>query len=371
MKKIEFLDLKKINKEYDIFFKEQLEKVLANGWYVLGENVAAFEKEYAAFSNTKYCIGVANGLDALTISLKALGIGSGEEVIVPYNTYIASWLAVTHVGAIPIPVEPNIKTYNIDPVLIENKITKKTKAIMAVNLYGQACELDKIKEICVRHSLFLIEDNAQAQGSTCNNIATGSFGDISGTSFYPGKNLGAIGDAGAITTNNEDYMNSATIYRNYGSRVKYYNECIGYNSRLDELQASFLRIKLQDLSTKNKYRISLSEVYREFLGNNINIIMPELARGCTSIYHIFMIRVNDRDKLRKYLEERNIMTMIHYPLPPHLQEAYNYRGFEKGDFPIAEEIAETCLSLPMGPHLTCADIKFIAKNINSFFNQSI
>jgi dTDP-4-amino-4,6-dideoxygalactose transaminase len=367
MKKIEFLDLKEINKNYENSFKAELINVLNNGWFILGENVSAFEKEYAVFSNTNYCIGVANGLDALTISLKALGIGPGDEVIVPSNTYIASWLAVTHVGATPIPVEPNIKTYNIDPCLIENRITSSTKAIMAVNLYGQACELDKIKAICTKHSLFLVEDNAQAQGATCNNIATGSFGDISGTSFYPGKNLGAIGDAGAITTNNELYMNLVNVYRNYGSRKKYYNECIGYNSRLDELQAAFLRVKLKDLSSQNEYRINLAKIYCELLKNNEHIILPLLAVGCTSIYHIFMIRTKNRDMLQKYLQERNIQTMIHYPLPPHLQEAYKGLNFKRGDFPISEEIAETSLSLPMGPHLTCDDIEYVANNINSFF----
>lgn len=367
MKKIEFLDLKEINKDYKNSFKEELINILNNGWFILGENVSAFENEYASFSNSKFCIGVANGLDALTISLKALGIGPGDEVIVPSNTYIASWLAITHVGATPIPVEPNIKTYNIDPTLIEAKITQSTKAIMAVNLYGQACELDKIKVICKKHSIFLIEDNAQAQGATCNNIMTGTFGDISGTSFYPGKNLGAIGDAGAITTNNDSYMNLANVYRNYGSRVKYYNEFIGYNSRLDELQAAFLRVKLKDLSSQNDYRVSLSKIYNELLKSNENIILPILANGCTSIYHIFMIRTKSRDKLQKYLKERNIQTMIHYPLPPHLQEAYKSLNFKKGDFPIAEEIAETCLSLPMGPHLTYDDIEYVADNINSFF----
>lgn len=367
MKKIEFLDLKEINKKYENSFKEELINVLNNGWFILGENVSAFEKEYAVFSNSKYCIGVANGLDALTISLKTLGIGPGDEVIVPSNTYIASWLAVTHVGATPVPVEPNIMTYNIDPSLIENRITPSTKAIMAVNLYGQACELDKIKDICTRHSIFLIEDNAQAQGATCNNILTGSFGDISGTSFYPGKNLGAIGDAGAITTNDDSLVNLVNVYRNYGSKVKYYNECIGYNSRLDELQAAFLRVKLKDLSSQNDVRVSLSKIYIDLLNNNGNIILPTIAKGSTSIYHIFMIRTKKRDKLQKYLHERNIQTMIHYPLPPHLQEAYKFLNFKKGDFPIAEEIAETCLSLPMGPHLTYDDIAYVADNINSFF----
>jgi dTDP-4-amino-4,6-dideoxygalactose transaminase len=367
MKKIEFLDLKEINKGYENSFNQELLKILTKGWFILGENVSEFEKEYAAFSNSKFCIGVANGLDALTISLKVLGIGPGDEVIVPSNTYIASWLAVTHIGATPVPVEPNLMTYNIDPKLIEDKITPSTKAIMAVNLYGQACELDKIKEICTKYSIYLVEDNAQAQGATCNNILTGSYGDISGTSFYPGKNLGAIGDAGAITTDNYLYMNKASVYRNYGSRVKYFNECIGYNSRLDELQAAFLRVKLKDLISQNNYRVSLANTYIELLKKNINIILPKLANGCTSIYHIFMIRTKNRDSLQKFLQERNIQTMIHYPLPPHLQEAYKSLNFKKGDFPISEEIAETCLSLPMGPHLTYDDIEYVADNINSFF----
>jgi dTDP-4-amino-4,6-dideoxygalactose transaminase len=251
--------------------------------------------------------------------------------------------------------------------LIEEKITSKTKAIMAVNLYGQASELNKIKEICAKHSLFLIEDNAQAQGATCNNVKTGSFGDISGTSFYPGKNLGAIGDAGAITTSSDIYNESARIYRNYGSKTKYLNEGLGYNSRLDELQAAFLRIKLEHLSSQNECRIALAEVYKELLEKNKNIFLPELAKGCTSVYHIFMIRTKKRSQLQEFLKKQGIETMIHYPIPPHLQKAYSMLNFKKGDFSIAEEIAETCLSLPIGPHLSREEVEYVAENVNKFF----
>ncbi len=367
MKNIKFLDLKKINQEYKLTFQNELEKVLDRGWFILGENVCDFEKEYALFSNVNHCIGVANGLDSLTIALKSLGVKQDDEVIVPSNTYIASWLAVTHVGAKPVPVEPDIKTYNINPSLIEEKISPKTKAIMAVNLYGQAAELNKIKDICLKHSLFLIEDNAQAQGATCNNHKTGSFGDMSGTSFYPGKNLGAIGDAGAITTNVDLYSQSAKMLRNYGSNIKYINKHVGYNSRLDDLQAAFLRVKLLDLSSHNNHRISLAETYIKFLKNNENIVLPVLAMGCTSVYHIFLIRTKMRDLLQEFLKINGIETMIHYPIPPHLQEAYSTLNYKKGDLPIAEEIAETCLSLPIGPHLDQEDIEYVADNINKFF----
>lgn len=365
--KIEFLDIKKINSDHAREYIDVLSKIIEDGWYILGKNVSAFEREYASFSNTKFCVGLANGLDALILSLRSLDIGPGDEVIVPSNTYIASWLAISQVGAIPVPVEPRSDTYNLNPDLIEAAITPATKAVMAVNLYGQAAELGIIKKICDTHKIHLVEDNAQAQGATCEGLLTGSFGVINATSFYPGKNLGALGDAGAITTNDEYLAERIKVFRNYGSRVKYYNEIKGYNSRLDELQAGFLRVRLQYLQEENAYRQSCADKYHELLKPIAELVLPVSAESCTSVHHIYLVRTSERDNLQKYLASHNIGTMIHYPLPPHLQSAYKELGFKKGDFPVAERIAETCLSLPMGPHLSMDDIEMIAKKITSFF----
>ncbi|MCK9403280.1 MAG: DegT/DnrJ/EryC1/StrS family aminotransferase [Chitinophagaceae bacterium] len=365
--KIEFLSLQKINAGYTREYLGVLSKILEDGWYILGKNVNEFEKEYASFSRTGFCVGVANGLDALILSLRSLEIGQGDEVIVPSNTYIASWLAISQVGAIPVPVEPRIDTYNLNPDLIEAAITPATKAVMAVNLYGQAAELGKIKKICNKHKIYLVEDNAQSQGATCEGLFTGSFGIINATSFYPGKNLGALGDAGAITTNDEDIAEKIKIFRNYGSRVKYFNEVRGYNSRLDELQAGFLRIKLQHLKEENIYRQRCSDKYHELLQSIEGLILPVLAEACTSVQHIFLVRTDRRNELQKYLASHNIGTMIHYPVPPHLQTAYKELGYKKGDFPVAEIIAETCLSLPMGTHLSMEEIEFVAREIACFF----
>ncbi len=336
-------------------------------WYVLGENVIDFEKQYAEYCSTKHAIGVANGLDALIIALKSLGIKDGDEVIVPSNTYIATWLAVSSIGAKPIPVEPNIKTYNINPELIQSKISSKTKAIIPVHLYGQCCEMEEIMNIANSNSLKVIEDNAQAQGATYKGIITGSFGDINATSFYPGKNLGAFGDAGAITTNSELLMDSSKTIRNYGSKIKYYNELQGMNSRLDELQAAFLKLKLNHLNNWNSERVKIAQWYMNNLKGFDQIILPELAENASSVYHLFVIRTLKRDGLQKYLQSKGINTMIHYPVPPHLQKAYKVSEYSKGAFPIAEEIAQTCLSLPIYPGLVEEQIEFICDSIKSFW----
>lgn len=367
MKKIDFLDLKKINASNKQEYTEIFQKVIDDGWYILGKNVSEFETAYAEFSNTKFSIGLANGLDALILSLKALDIGPGDEVIVPSNTYIASWLAVSNVGATVVPVEPRFDTCNIDPALIESAITSSTKAVMAVNLYGQSAELIEIKLICDKHNLYLIEDNAQAQGATCEGFMTGSVGIINATSFYPGKNLGALGDAGAITTDSEILADKVKTLRNYGSKVKYYNEVQGYNSRLDELHAALLMFKLQKLNDENAFRQICAGIYYEQLQAIEGLTLPVLAESCTSNHHIYLVRTKKRNELQKYLADHNIGTMIHYPLPPHMQSAYNALGFKKGDFPIAEEIANTCLSLPMGPHLAIEDISLVSERIQDFF----
>jgi dTDP-4-amino-4,6-dideoxygalactose transaminase len=368
-KKIEFLDLKTITNYHHLEYINAIEGVLKNGWYTLGENLKIFENLYANFSNTKYSLGVANGLDALILSLKALDIGPGDEVIVPSNTYIASWLAITHVGATIRPVEPRIDTYNINCDKIESEINKNTKAILAVNLYGQSAELNKLSLICKNYNLFLIEDNAQSQGAKCVDLPTGSFGDINATSFYPGKNLGAFGDAGAITTNDSQLVDKILKFRNYGSKIKYFNDVIGYNSRLDEIQAAILNIKLKYLHLENMHRVDLANKYNDILLGVGDIIIPFIAENCTSVYHIYSIRTNKRNDLQDFLTSQNISTMIHYPLPPHMQKAYAQLGYKNGDFPIAEEIANTSLSLPIGPHITIDDVEYICNKIRLFFKN--
>lgn len=345
------------------------ENVFESNSFILGEQVKKFENAYASFNKTNYCIGVGNGLDALIISLRALEIEPGDEIIVPSNTYIASLLAISSVGAIPVLVEPRIDTYNINPDLIEKAITKKTKGIMPVHLYGQACEMDKIISIATKHNLFIVEDNAQAQGAYFNKKQTGTFGNINGTSFYPGKNLGALGDAGAITTNSEDLYKKALSLRNYGSHKKYFNEIKGYNSRLDELQAAILSVKLEYLNSWNKEREKIADSYFTQLSDIKNIVLPKIAQGASSVFHLFVIRTKKRNELQSYLNDKDISTVIHYPVPPHLQKAYSDLGFKKGDFPIAEEIADTCLSLPMYPGLTKEHVSLISETIKKFFDE--
>jgi len=369
-KKVDFLNLKQITSIHHQEYMEVIDEVLSDGWYIIGEKLNRFEKDFAKYSETKFAVGLANGLDALILSLKSLDIGIGDEVIVPSNTYIASWLAITHVGATIRPVEPRIDSYNIDCNLVESAINKKTKAIMAVNLYGQAAELSKLNDICNRNNLYLIEDNAQSQGAKCHNKPTGSYGIINATSFYPGKNIGAFGDGGAVTTDDIELYNKIKTLRNYGSNIKYFNEVIGYNSRLDELQAAILNIKLKYLENENQFRIKIADVYNDLLFNIGDLVLPTLAENCTSVYHIFIVRTNMRNNLQGFLNSENISTMIHYPLPPHLQKAYAYLGYKKNDFPISEEIANTCLSLPIGPHLSIDEAEYVCKKIKYFFNNN-
>jgi dTDP-4-amino-4,6-dideoxygalactose transaminase len=368
--KIPFLSFAPANAAIKTEVLEAFENFFDSSWYVLGEKVKQFEKEYAAYSQTKFAIGVSNGLDALFLSLKALDIKEGDEVIVPSNTYIATALAVSYTGAKPVFVEPNIDTYNIDPVKIEAAITARTKAIMPVHLYGQCCEMDAIMQIAAKHNLFVVEDNAQAHGASFNNRVTGSFGHSNGISFYPGKNLGALGDAGAITTNDEALACKLSTLRNYGSQKKYYNEVIGYNMRLDELQAAILSVKLAYMNKWTQERQEAASVYNELLLNNSEIIVSKIAGNATHVYHLYVIRTKRRDELQAYLGENGIGTLIHYPVPIHLQEAYQNLGYKKGDFPIAEEIADTALSLPMFPGISKLQIEHVCSTINSFINES-
>lgn len=365
--KIPFLSFEYTNKIIKPETIIAFEKYFDKGLYILGDGVKQFEKEYALFNETAHAVGVSNGLDALHISLKVLGIEPGDEVIVPSNTYIATVLAVSYVGAKPVFVEPNPRTYNIDVFRIESAITAKTKAIIPVHLYGQACEMNKIKTIADKYGLYVIEDNAQAHGARYDGKLTGSWGHINATSFYPGKNLGALGDAGAVTTSNADLSKKATILRNYGSEKKYFNEVIGFNMRLDECQAVFLSVKLKYLNEWTFQRQQIAAWYNEALTNIGDLVLPIVTENATHVYHLYVIRTKQREELQKYLTEKGIGTLIHYPIPPHLQRSYDFLNLKKGDFPIAEEIANTCLSLPIWPGLDKNQIEMIAGIIKEFY----
>ncbi|MBF9236757.1 DegT/DnrJ/EryC1/StrS family aminotransferase [Hymenobacter sp. BT683] len=340
-------------------------RVLDSQWYVLGEEVHQFEREYSAFNGVAHTVGVANGLDALALALRALEIGPGDEVIVPSNTYIATWLAVTQVGATIVPVEPDLATSNLDPDRIAAAITSRTRAIMPVHLYGQACRMTEIMHLAADYQLFVIEDNAQAQGAGFNGKPTGSYGHINGTSFYPGKNLGALGDAGAITTDDERLAQKVRVLRNYGSQQKYYNETIGFNSRLDELQAALLRVKLPVLPEWTRQRQQIAAWYEQYLTDVSGLRLPSVAAGATHVYHLYVVHTPDRAGLQQHLTRHGIGTLVHYPIPPHLQQAYQSLQLSVGNFPIAEELAATCLSLPMWPGMSERHVAAVATAIRS------
>jgi len=340
-------------------------------YYVLGKGTAKFEEEYAIFNHTKYCVGVSNGLDAIYIALKILGVGNGDEVIVPSNTYIATALAVTYTGATPIFAEPDESTYNISVKNIKAAITASTKAIIPVHLYGQACEMDGIMRLAAEYGLFVVEDNAQAHGAVYNGKIAGSFGHINAVSFYPGKNLGALGDAGAVTTDNENYALHAAMMRNYGSKEKYYNESIGFNKRIDELQARFLSLKLKHLQAFTDERVQIAAWYNDALKNVPGIVTPYIAPGASHVYHLYVIKTPYRDALSQYLKNQGIGTLIHYPIPPHLQKAYHHLGHKQNDFPIAEQLAETCLSLPLYPGLQHEQVLFVCDAIKAFHSSKV
>ncbi len=339
-----------------------------SNWYVLGQQVRNFEAEYASYNEVKHCVGLGNGLEALILSLEALGIGAGDEVIVPSNTYIATWLAVTYMGATIVPVEPRPDTHNLNPDLLPAALTEKTKAIMPVHLYGQVCEMDAIMAFAEKHQLKVVEDNAQSQGSRYNGKLAGSFGHSNGTSFYPGKNLGALGDAGAITTDSEEVATKIKALRNYGSHKKYYNKYLGVNSRLDELQAGVLSVKLPQLPSWNEQRIEVANNYYKLLAGVGDLQLPVIADGATSVYHQFVVQTAHRDALQEYLKSKEVGTLIHYPVPPHMQEAYASLPFKEGDFPIAERIAKQVLSLPVYPGLTLEQQEFVASCVRAFFD---
>lgn len=365
---VPFYDLSSIHKSIKDELQIAFNKVLQVGNFILGEEVELFEQEFARYCGTKYCVTVGNGLDALRLSLMALNIGKGDEVIIPTNTFIATWLAVTEVGAVPIPVEPDPQTYCIDSNRIEAAITKRTKAIIPVHLFGRPSRMDYIKEIASRYGIFVVEDAAQAQGASLDGQRVGSMGDVAGFSFYPGKNIGALGDAGAITTNNEDIAKEISMLRNYGSTQKYIHTSVGINSRLDELQAAFLRVKLKYLDNWNLDRQRVAKQYTDLLSiENGEIILPLERVGENCVWHQFVVRTSSRDGLNSSLNEAGIGTMIHYPIPPHLQKAYVKLGFSKGSFPISEELANTSLSLPITPTLSDKEISYVVDTIREYF----
>lgn len=363
---VPFLDLKAPYRE----LKEELDTaystVMDSGWFILGEEVQAFEAEFAAYCGAKFCVGVANGLDALHLILRAYGIGPGDEVIVPANTYVATWLAVSFAGGRPVPVEPDELTFNLDPSRLEAAITPHTKAIIPVHLYGQPADMDAINSIARQHGLKVVEDAAQAHGALYKGRRTGALGDAAGFSFYPGKNLGALGDAGAVTTNDEELADRVRVLHNYGSRTKYYNEVKGFNSRLDEMQAALLRVKLRSLNEWNKRRSRLAEFYSQSLSGVSDLVLPYVPSWADPAWHLFVVRHTERNRLQEHLAAGGVGTLIHYPQPPHLQVAYEELGYTRGVFPIAETMAAEVLSLPMGPHITETQSLHVAEKMVSF-----
>lgn len=362
---IPFVSFKPLEKKLDTELRAAFERVYTRSWYIEGEEDEAFEKSFAEYCDRKYCVGTGNGLDALFLALKALGIKDGDEVIVPSNTYIATALAVTYVGATPVFVEPDIRTFNIDATLIESAITEKTRAIMPVHLYGQTCDMDPIMEIAQKYNLYVVEDCAQAHGAKYKGKVIGSFGDVAGFSFYPGKNLGALGDAGAIVTNNKEIADKVRSLGNYGSDYKYHHIYQGNNSRLDELQAAFLSAKLSCLDEVNNERRNIARKYLEGI-KNPEIILPFVPDYATSVWHIFGIRCSRRAELEKFLNDAHIDTNKHYPIPMHLQDCYKNLGFRAGDYPIAEKISDTELSIPMYYGMAEKEIRYVIDKINEF-----
>ena len=346
---IKFLDLKASYLELKQEFDDAYHRVMDSGWYLLGEETERFEEEYASFCGVDHCVTVANGMDGLVLALRAFDVGPGDEVIVPAHTFIASWLAITQVGATPVPVEPHPETYNIDPEKIDAAISKNTRCIMPVHLYGQPADMDPILEIANRHNLIVLEDAAQSQGAQYKTQRSGSLGHAAAHSFYPGKNLGAFSDGGAVTSNDPKFSSKIRMLRNYGSQVKYQHEVPGVNSRIDEFQAAVLRIKLRHLDQWNSRRSEIAANYLKRLADLPGITLPKILEDSVSAWHLFVIRHSDRDQLQNQLRKREINTLIHYPTAPHVAGAYKDLGYEAGAFPIAEELTSTLLSLPIGP----------------------
>ena len=363
--KVPFLDLKAPYGELREELDAACRRVMESGWFILGEELEAFETEFAAYCGARHCVGVGNGLDALHLVLRALKIGEGDEVIVPANTYIATWLAVSHAGATPIPVEPDPQTFNLDPARIEDAITPRTRAVMPVHLYGQPADMDAVREIAARYGLRVIEDAAQAQGARYKGARAGALGDAAGFSFYPGKNLGALGDGGAVVTDDAALADRVRLLRNYGSRAKYYNEERGYNSRLDELQAALLRVKLARLDEWNERRKSVARRYMQALRDAPGVTLSQVAEHADPVWHLFVIRHPRRGALQERLAAAGVGSLIHYPLPPHLQDAYTDLGYVPGQLPISERLGREVLSIPIGPHITAEEVDYVISAITS------
>ena len=360
---IKFLDLHKINQRFKSEIDLAIREVLDSGWYLLGEQNKKFESNFAAYCGARYCIGCANGLDALRLIIKAYGFGKGDEIIAPANTYIASILAITDNGCSPVLVEPDLDTYNINPDLIEAKITDKTKAILVVHLYGQAVKMDKIWALAKKYNLKIIEDSAQAHGAYYNDKRVGSLGDASGFSFYPGKNLGALGDGGAVTTNDEALAQKIRALANYGSHKKYENIYQGLNSRLDEIQAAVLDVKLKYLDSDNAKRKEIAQYYLQNIKNPL-ISLPQTYSENSHVWHLFVVRVKDRARFQNYLNDNGIQTIIHYPIPPHKQECY--KELNHLSFKITEQIHSEIISIPISPVMSDSQIQKVVEAINSY-----
>lgn len=363
MKQVPFLDLQRIHREIRSPLETAFRRVLDSGWFIMGPEVEAFEDEFAKYCGVKHCVGVGNGLDALHLLLRAYGIGHGDEVLVPANTFIATWLAVSQCGAIPVPVEPCTETHNIDPNALAAAITPRTRAIIPVHLYGQPADMDTINAIARSHGLIVIEDAAQAQGAEYKGKRAGSLGDAAATSFYPGKNLGALGDGGAVLTDDHLIADKVRLLRNYGSRIKYEHNDIGYNTRLDEMQAAFLRVKLALLDDWNAKRRTLAKVYTAQL-QETDLGLPLVPIWADPAWHLYVVRSSVRDALRAHLNQCGVSTVIHYPIPPHRQACYP--AYSSHNLPLSEKLASEVLSLPMSPFLTEAEVSLVTEAVSSF-----
>lgn len=367
---IPFSDIKQINMRQRDALHAALDRVLDSGWLILGKECESFEREFASYCGAKHCIGVANGLDAMHLVLKAWDIGPGDEVIVPSNTYIATWLAVTYAGATPVPVEPVEASFNLDPDLVLAAITPRTKAILPVHLYGQPAQVVRLREIADPLGIKVLEDAAQAHGGTLGGRRVGALGHAAAFSFYPGKNLGALGDGGAVTTDDDALADRLRVLRNYGSRVKYHNEIAGYNSRLDELHAAFMREKLPLLDADNAHRAALAAIYAETLAGIAGLVLPTQDANVGHVWHVYVVRTPRRAELSAHLQAAGVGNMIHYPIPPHLQPAYGHLGLGAGSFPLSERIHAEVLSLPIGPTQTEAQTREVAAAVRAFFSEA-
>ena len=363
---VPFLDLKAAYDELQSEIDAAVARVLSSGWYLLGEELTAFEAAFAAYIGVKHCVGVGNGLDALHLSLRALGVGPGDEVIVPSNTYVATWLAVTYAGATPVPVEPDPQTYNLDPARLAAALTGRTKAIIPVHLYGQPADMEPISAFAEQYGLRVLEDAAQAHGARYKGRRVGSLGDASAWSFYPGKNLGALGDGGAVTTNDDALAERLRVLRNYGSKVKYVHEVAGFNSRLDELQAAVLNVKLRHLDSWNARRKEVAATYLGALAEMAGLTLPFVPDWAEPVWHLFVVQTAEREALQQHLAGCGVSTLIHYPTPPHRQRAYADLGFSAGSFPVAESLHGRVLSLPLGPHQSAPQVRAVVESLERY-----